>query len=132
MLHTIYNQACLSPMHALCLSIISNKSRNSRLDATQFKPSREHRKTLHRWENYVVGQGYLSECASKYPKTRESVIFSLGLLLPRQLDSRANEHWVSGRKRNSKRSLTSSGACMVQNTLTYVPHQSPSGNLRLP
>ncbi|KAF8454597.1 arginine-tRNA-protein transferase [Terfezia claveryi] len=42
-----------------------------RLDATQFKPSREHRKALHRWENYVVGQGYLSECARKYPKTRE-------------------------------------------------------------
>ncbi|KAF8460243.1 arginine-tRNA-protein transferase, partial [Kalaharituber pfeilii] len=42
-----------------------------RLDATQFKPSREHRQTLHRWERYVVGEEYLTESAILYPKSKE-------------------------------------------------------------
>ncbi|KAG0128919.1 arginine-tRNA-protein transferase [Tuber indicum] len=42
-----------------------------RVDATTIKTSRDQRQTLHKWSRYILGEGYIQECAKKYPKSKE-------------------------------------------------------------
>ncbi|PHH83388.1 hypothetical protein CDD82_1617 [Ophiocordyceps australis] len=42
-----------------------------RLDATEFKPTRDQRQTVNRFNKYILGQGYMSESARVYPKSKQ-------------------------------------------------------------
>jgi hypothetical protein len=42
-----------------------------RLQAADFKPRRDQRKALNRWNKYVLGQEYIRKAAMLAPKTRE-------------------------------------------------------------
>ncbi|TGZ81358.1 hypothetical protein EX30DRAFT_306301, partial [Ascodesmis nigricans] len=43
-----------------------------RLNANTFKPSRDQRNTIHRWNRFVLGEDYIKEASKKYPKTKEA------------------------------------------------------------
>lgn len=73
-----------------------------RLDVAEFKPPREHRKALHRWEKFVVGQSYISECAIRYPKTKEFVIHLWLYELPAALCCGKADIGIQGEKEASK------------------------------
>lgn len=45
-----------------------------RLDSAEFKPTRDQRQTLYRWNRYVLGERYFKEASVKFPKTKESVM----------------------------------------------------------
>ncbi|KAI1497418.1 arginine-tRNA-protein transferase [Biscogniauxia marginata] len=42
-----------------------------RLDSSQFRPSRDQRQTINRFNKYVIGDAYVKEAARRYPKSRE-------------------------------------------------------------
>ncbi|CAN8103390.1 unnamed protein product [Discula destructiva] len=42
-----------------------------RLDSTEFKPSRDQRQAINRFNRYVLGDEYVKKAAQKYPLTRE-------------------------------------------------------------
>lgn len=42
-----------------------------RLDSTEFKPSRDQRQTINRFNAYVLGDKYAKEASRLYPKTKE-------------------------------------------------------------
>ncbi|CAM1509204.1 Fc.00g029430.m01.CDS01 [Cosmosporella sp. VM-42] len=42
-----------------------------RLDSNEFKPSRDHRQTINRFNRYVIGDAYAKEAARLYPKSRD-------------------------------------------------------------
>lgn len=42
-----------------------------RLDSSQFKPTRDQRQTLNRFNKYIMGDDYVTEAARKYPKSKE-------------------------------------------------------------
>ncbi|KAK4506957.1 hypothetical protein PRZ48_000690 [Zasmidium cellare] len=42
-----------------------------RLPAADFKPSRDQRQALNRWNRYVLGEKYIKEVEKKFPKTKE-------------------------------------------------------------
>lgn len=42
-----------------------------RLDSSQFKPSRDQRQTINRFNRYVLGESYIKEAARLYPRTRD-------------------------------------------------------------
>ncbi|CAJ0555204.1 Ff.00g052690.m01.CDS01 [Fusarium sp. VM40] len=42
-----------------------------RLDSSKFKPSRDQRQTINRFNKYVMGETYMKEAAHLYPKSRE-------------------------------------------------------------
>ncbi|QGI67345.1 hypothetical protein CEK26_011298 [Fusarium fujikuroi] len=42
-----------------------------RLDSSQFKPSRDQRQTVNRFNKYVMGEAYMKEAARLYPKSRD-------------------------------------------------------------
>ncbi|KAF4337868.1 arginine-tRNA transferase [Fusarium beomiforme] len=42
-----------------------------RLDSGRFKPSRDQRQTVNRFNKYVMGEAYIKEAARLYPKSRE-------------------------------------------------------------
>ncbi|KAG5750932.1 hypothetical protein H9Q72_006148 [Fusarium xylarioides] len=42
-----------------------------RLDSSQFKPSRDQRQTVNRFNKYVMGETYMKEAARLYPKSRD-------------------------------------------------------------
>lgn len=42
-----------------------------RLDSNQFKPSRDHRQTINRFNRFVLGDTYPKEAARLYPKSRD-------------------------------------------------------------
>lgn len=42
-----------------------------RLDSAQFKPSRDQRQAVNRFNRFVAGDGYAKEAARRYPLTRE-------------------------------------------------------------
>ncbi|KAM5345787.1 hypothetical protein ACJ41O_011648 [Fusarium nematophilum] len=44
-----------------------------RLDSRQFKPSRDQRQTLNRFNRYVMGDTYMKEAARIHPKSRDQV-----------------------------------------------------------
>ncbi|KAH9826965.1 arginyl-tRNA--protein transferase 1-like [Teratosphaeria destructans] len=41
-----------------------------RLPAAEFKPSRDQRQALNRWNRFVLGENYLKEVEKKYPKSK--------------------------------------------------------------
>ncbi|KAI9885991.1 MAG: SM-like, degradation of cytoplasmic mRNAs and positively regulates transcription initiation [Watsoniomyces obsoletus] len=41
------------------------------LDTTRFKPSKDQRQTLHRWNRYVLGIDCIRQAKIRYPQTRE-------------------------------------------------------------
>ena len=47
-----------------------------RLDANSFKPRKDQRKAINRWNNYVLGIEFKRKAAREYPKTRQSVYSS--------------------------------------------------------
>lgn len=42
-----------------------------RLDSSEFKPSRDQRQTINRWNAYVLGEEYTKEASRLYPRTKE-------------------------------------------------------------
>ncbi|KXS97643.1 hypothetical protein AC579_1166 [Pseudocercospora musae] len=42
-----------------------------RLLASEFKPSRDQRQAINRWNHYVTGESYLQEISKSFPKTKE-------------------------------------------------------------
>ncbi|PHH89351.1 hypothetical protein CDD83_6225 [Cordyceps sp. RAO-2017] len=42
-----------------------------RLDSTQFKPARDQRQTVNRFNRHVLGESYIKEAARVYPRSRE-------------------------------------------------------------
>ncbi|TWU78980.1 Arginyl-tRNA--protein transferase 1 [Metarhizium rileyi] len=44
-----------------------------RLDSGQFKPSRDQRQTVNRFNRFVLGERYISDAARTHPKTRQEV-----------------------------------------------------------
>ncbi|POR37098.1 Arginyl-tRNA--protein transferase 1 [Tolypocladium paradoxum] len=42
-----------------------------RLDSTRFKPSRDQRQTVNRFNRYVLGESYIKEAARRYPRSRQ-------------------------------------------------------------
>ncbi|KAJ4002717.1 Arginyl-tRNA--protein transferase 1 [Fusarium irregulare] len=42
-----------------------------RLDSSQFKPSRDQRQTINRFNKFVVGDSYVKEASRLYPKSRD-------------------------------------------------------------
>ncbi|OLN95341.1 Arginyl-tRNA-protein transferase 1 [Colletotrichum chlorophyti] len=52
-------------LHACCVHY------TLRLDSTQFKPSRDQRQTVNRFNKYVTGAAYTAEAARLYPRSRE-------------------------------------------------------------
>lgn len=46
-----------------------------RLAASKFKPTRDQRQTLYRWNRHVLGEKYIKEASVKFPKTKEYVMF---------------------------------------------------------
>ncbi|EME49655.1 hypothetical protein DOTSEDRAFT_143846 [Dothistroma septosporum NZE10] len=42
-----------------------------RLPASEFKPSRDQRQALHRWNRHVLGERYIKEAEKNFPKTKE-------------------------------------------------------------
>ncbi|KAF4428375.1 arginine-tRNA-protein transferase [Fusarium austroafricanum] len=42
-----------------------------RLDSSQFKPSRDQRQTVNRFNKYVMGDNYMKEATRLYPKSRD-------------------------------------------------------------
>lgn len=42
-----------------------------RLDSNEFKPSRDHRQTINRFNRFVLGDAYPKEAARLYPKSRD-------------------------------------------------------------
>ncbi|OAQ95679.1 hypothetical protein LLEC1_07725 [Akanthomyces lecanii] len=42
-----------------------------RLDSTEFKPSRDQRQTINRFNAFVLGDEYAKEASRRYPKTKE-------------------------------------------------------------
>ncbi|KXT03860.1 hypothetical protein AC578_8938 [Pseudocercospora eumusae] len=42
-----------------------------RLLASEFKPSRDQRQAINRWNHYVTGESYLQEISKRFPKTKE-------------------------------------------------------------
>lgn len=45
--------------------------RDFRLDASEFKPRKDQRKALNRWNKYILGPEYMRKAARLCPKTRE-------------------------------------------------------------
>ena len=41
-----------------------------RLPVAEFKPIRDQRQSLNRWNRYVLGEKYISEVSKKYPKSK--------------------------------------------------------------
>ncbi|KAL0940745.1 arginine-trna-protein transferase 1 [Colletotrichum truncatum] len=52
-------------LHACCVHY------TLRLDSTQFKPSRDQRQTVNRFNKYVTGEAYATEAARLHPRSRE-------------------------------------------------------------
>ncbi|KAF2858157.1 arginine-tRNA-protein transferase 1 [Piedraia hortae CBS 480.64] len=42
-----------------------------RIPVAEFKPRRDQRQALHRWNRFILGDKYLNEMKKKYPKTKE-------------------------------------------------------------
>ncbi|KAI1820946.1 arginine-tRNA-protein transferase [Xylaria intraflava] len=42
-----------------------------RVDAAHFRPSKEQRQTINRFNKFVIGDAYIKEAARRYPKSRE-------------------------------------------------------------
>ncbi|KAF2749192.1 arginine-tRNA-protein transferase 1 [Sporormia fimetaria CBS 119925] len=42
-----------------------------RLPVALFRPGRDHRQAVHRWNKYVLGEGYVKEAARRYPISKE-------------------------------------------------------------
>lgn len=45
-----------------------------RLASSEFKPTRDQRQTLYRWNRHVLGEKYIKDASVKFPKTKEFVI----------------------------------------------------------
>jgi hypothetical protein len=43
------------------------------LDALEFKPTRNQRRALNRWTRYVLGEQYIRETATLYPRSKKYV-----------------------------------------------------------
>ncbi|TEA16056.1 Arginyl-tRNA--protein transferase 1 [Colletotrichum sidae] len=52
-------------LHACCVHY------TLRLDSTQFKPSRDQRQTVNRFNKFVIGESYVKEAARLHPRSRE-------------------------------------------------------------
>ncbi|KAF4919256.1 Arginyl-tRNA--protein transferase 1, partial [Colletotrichum viniferum] len=52
-------------LHACCVHY------TLRLDSTQFKPTRDQRQTVNRFNKYVTGEAYTTEAARLHPRSRE-------------------------------------------------------------
>ncbi|KAF9870149.1 arginine-trna-protein transferase 1 [Colletotrichum karsti] len=52
-------------LHACCVHY------TLRLDSTQFKPTRDQRQTVNRFNKYVTGEAYATEAARLHPRSRE-------------------------------------------------------------
>ncbi len=45
--------------------------RESRLPAADFKPRKDQKSAVHRWNRFVLGDEYIKEAAKRYPLSKE-------------------------------------------------------------
>ncbi|KAI9770793.1 MAG: Arginyl-tRNA--protein transferase 1 [Geoglossum simile] len=58
-------------LFAVYYSSLQSRCYPNSLDAPEFKPSRNQRRALNRWTRYVLGEEYIREAATLYPRSKE-------------------------------------------------------------
>ena len=64
-------------LSALCHQVLSGavyeiqQLRDYRLPAADFKPRKDQKSAVHRWNRFVLGDEYIKEAAKRYPISKE-------------------------------------------------------------